>query len=104
MKLRWLPLIALLFTSQLLVASGIKGFIKDENNKPLAFATVFVQETQSGSATNENGYYEIPLNRGTYTITFQYLGYQSETREISIGTTNKEVISASSLNLSTSIP
>lgn len=104
MKIRWIGLLGLLFLGPGLFASGIKGFIKNENNAPLAYATVFVQETQSGSATNENGYYEIPLPRGSYTITFQYLGYESVTKKIAIGGSYKEInlsLSPQSFDLNT---
>ncbi|MCB0662629.1 MAG: carboxypeptidase-like regulatory domain-containing protein, partial [Saprospiraceae bacterium] len=91
MNKRWITLFSLLVIAQFIYAQGVKGFLKDENNQPLSYATVFVQENKSGAATNENGYYEINLPSGSYNITYQYLGYQSETQKVGVGNTYKEI-------------
>ncbi|MEZ4948701.1 MAG: DUF5686 and carboxypeptidase regulatory-like domain-containing protein [Saprospiraceae bacterium] len=88
---KWLLPVLLFSFSQSLFASGIKGFIKDENGKALPFATVYIAETSNGAACNENGYYEINLAPGEYTIVFQYLGYTSQTKKITVGGIYKEV-------------
>ena len=72
-----------LFTQ--LFAGGVSGRVTDTHGAPLAFATIFVKETGSGTTTNEEGQYEIRLEPGTYTLVFQFLGYQTEAREARIG-------------------
>ncbi len=67
-------------------AGGIKGYIKDKSNTPLPYATIFVKEKGTGTSANVDGFYRIALDTGIYTVTFQYLGYQSLTKTIRIGT------------------
>jgi len=81
-------LITTLFLSAIsipLIAGGVSGQVTDAQGTPLAFATIFVKQTGSGTTTNEEGKYEIRLEPGTYTLIFQFLGYQTEAREIRVG-------------------
>jgi hypothetical protein len=84
--MRYLILIALqiLLASSPLMAGGIRGLVKNERGEPLPFATIFIIQTGSGTATNEDGYYEITLDPGRYDISYQYLGYESKRRQVSI--------------------
>ncbi len=77
----------LFFTPLVLLAGGIKGRVLDDDGKPLPYTTIYVKETGSGSISNENGNYEIRLAPGTYHITFQFLGYQSQAIEVEVGET-----------------
>lgn len=65
-------------------AGGIKGKITDEKDEPLAFATIFVKQTGSGTTTNVQGIYELNLRPGEYDITYQYMGYETVTRKVEI--------------------
>ncbi len=67
------------------MAGGVRGTILSEEGNPLAFATIFVKETGTGSATDFEGKYEVRLSPGKYTILFQYLGYESILREVVVG-------------------
>ncbi len=81
-----LPIALFLFSiSNTLFAGGVSGRVTDAQGAPLAFATIFVQQTGSGTTTNEEGYYEIRLQPGTYTLIFQFLGYKTESREMRVG-------------------
>lgn len=82
----------ILFYSATAFASGIKGTVKDNNGEPLAYATIFVQETGSGTVTNAEGYYEVNLSVGDYTVNFQYLGYETAVRKVNISKSAMEVI------------
>ncbi|MEM9888530.1 MAG: DUF5686 and carboxypeptidase regulatory-like domain-containing protein [Bacteroidota bacterium] len=84
-------LAALLFTL-LSHAAGIKGTISNEAGEALAYASIFVEETGSGTTTNTEGKYEIELAEGEYTISFQYLGYKTETRRVVISGQQKSVL------------
>ncbi|MCF8331111.1 MAG: DUF5686 and carboxypeptidase regulatory-like domain-containing protein [Bacteroidales bacterium] len=64
--------------------SGIKGQIGDENGNPIAFASVYVKETQTGTITNRHGEYQLHLPKGNYTIKYQHLGYKSEKKQIAV--------------------
>ena len=71
-------------TTTIALAGGIKGTITDENDEPLAFATIFVKQTGSGTTTNVQGVYELPLRTGEYDISFQYIGYETVTQKVEI--------------------
>jgi len=72
-------------------ASGIRGNIKDDAGNPLAYATIYVKQTGSGSTTNVDGDYEIVLAPGKYDLVYQYLGYETQVRVVEV-TTGFEVI------------
>jgi hypothetical protein len=72
-------------------AGGIKGRIKADDGTPLAFASIFVKQTSSGAATDLNGNYEIILAPGTYTVLFQYLGYETISKTIEVGSDFQQV-------------
>ena len=60
-------------------SATIKGFVKDaSNNEPIIFANIFVQNTNIGTNSDENGYYEISnLEPGIYGIEVSYIGYDN---------------------------
>ena len=63
---------------------GINGTIRDEQGDPLPFATIYIKELQTGTTTNEEAYFELPLAPGFYTLVFQHLGYGSITRKVQV--------------------
>ncbi|WP_192822352.1 DUF5686 and carboxypeptidase regulatory-like domain-containing protein [Rufibacter sp. LB8] len=66
-------------------AGSIKGKVIDEKGEGLGFATVYLQGTNLGSTTNEQGNYQISnLDAGKYTLVFQFVGYKSQNKEIEI--------------------
>jgi hypothetical protein len=74
----------ILFPFFIFAQSGIKGTIKDHENKPLPYATIYIQELHTGTVTNEDGFYQYKLPKGSYHINYQYLGYKSEIKTASI--------------------
>lgn len=56
-------------------AQVIRGTITDESGMPMAAASVYIAELRQGTTTNSSGFYEIALPAGTYTISYQFLGY-----------------------------
>ncbi len=67
------------------LAGGVRGVIKSDEGEPLAFTTIFIKELGTGVASNAQGFYEIGLPEGTYTLTFQYLGHESQQHEVTVG-------------------
>jgi len=65
-------------------AGGIKGTILNDAGEPLAFATVYVEELETGTSTNAEAYYEMNLQPGTYHVVYRYVGYESQAKEITI--------------------
>ncbi|GJM31139.1 MAG: hypothetical protein DHS20C18_01400 [Saprospiraceae bacterium] len=83
-------LLFLIIGSISLLAGGLKGYITDTNGKALEYATIFVQETGTGTTTNVEGYFEIRLDPGNYTFIFQYLGYETVVKKVAVGSLLKE--------------
>jgi hypothetical protein len=66
-------------------AGGIRGNVTSEEGTPLAYASIFVQQTGTGVASDFDGNYEIALSPGSYTVLFQYLGFETITRQVVVG-------------------
>ncbi|NRA91219.1 MAG: carboxypeptidase-like regulatory domain-containing protein, partial [Psychroserpens sp.] len=65
--------------------SQIKGTVTNTKNEPLAFVNVYIENTYKGTTTNEEGNYELNFDqKGTYTVIFQYLGYKTVKKEVTI--------------------
>src|SRR5687768_6067348 len=70
---------------------GVRGFVKDEKGEPLAYTTIFVKQTGSGTTTNVNGAYEIALAAGHNELVYQFLGYETVTQQVDIAADFVEV-------------
>jgi hypothetical protein len=64
--------------------SGVRGTVRSEDNELLAFATIFVKETGTGTTTNVDGDYELLLPAGAYRIVFQFLGHETQVIEVEV--------------------
>jgi Family of unknown function (DUF5686)/CarboxypepD_reg-like domain len=73
-----------LLTTSLVFAAGVRGTIKADNGEPLPFATIYIKELGTGTTSNAQGFYEILLPEGTYTLSYQYLGHESQQKEVTI--------------------
>lgn len=63
----------------------LSGTITDsQSNETLIGVNVLVPEIQSGTMTNEYGFYSITLPKGTYTIQISYLGFKTILESISL--------------------
>jgi hypothetical protein len=85
----------LLLTANSAVAQGIKGTITNPVNEPLPFATIYIEETKSGTTTNDVGYFEIRLPPGTYTFSVRYMGYTPQQFKVEVitgGYTVKNIV------------
>ncbi len=83
------------FASSVLSAQAVvSGFVRDaETKEGLPFVSVYVEEDMRvGAASNLDGYYELALPvesaalqaADSVTVVFQYVGYQTEKRRISL--------------------
>ncbi len=75
----------ILFAAFAANGQGIKGSILDEKGKALPFSSIYIQEKGTGTSTNLEGKFEMPLAPGSYTISFQFMGYQSVQRKVNVG-------------------
>ena len=72
-----------------LQAGTLSGTISTPDGQPLPFATVHLQGTSIGTTANLEGNYTLALEPGTYTVVFQYVGYGSETRSVTMTTADQ---------------
>lgn len=84
-------LLLLLLLPVLSMAGILRGRVTDENNKGLPFASIYIKETASGTATNDQGLYQLQLSPGTYTLEFKYVGYRAHTQTVTIGEAAQEL-------------
>ena len=72
----------------------IKGSVKDAtSNEAIPFANVFIEQINSGVATDLDGRFEFKnINSGLYTIKCSFVGYESKTYAEIIVTPNKPTI------------
>ncbi len=64
---------------------SISGHIKDsETGEDLIGVTIYIRELQNGAATNNYGFYSLNLLPGSYTITYSYVGYQTQERKVEL--------------------
>ena len=58
----------------------LSGYIKDKSNgEALIAANCYFQETTTGVVSNSYGFFAITVPKGTYNITFSYIGYKTQT-------------------------
>jgi len=82
--LRSLFIFFILVNSASAFAAGVRGTIKGDDGEPLPFTTIFIKELGTGTTSNAQGFYEIVLTPGTYTLTFQYLGHETQEKSVTI--------------------
>lgn len=70
--------------SNQLSAQGIKGNITDSNGNSLPFATIYIHNIETGTTTNNQGYFEYNLPPEKYNLIFQYLGYKSVIKSVEV--------------------
>jgi len=80
-------------------AQGIKGTITDDKKVPIPFASIYIQNLQTGTNSNVKGEYEFTIKPGTYKVTFRSLGYKQVTREIVI----KNIVEVLNVELPTEV-
>ena len=63
----------------------ICGFIRDsQTSESLPGATVMIAQTNTGTVSNNYGYYSLTLPQGNYTIHYSYIGFQVQKSEIQL--------------------
>src|SRR5690554_5385815 len=65
-------------------AQGVRGVVYGDEGETLPFATIYVQETGSGTSTNHDAYYELQLEKGDYTLEYKFVGYETVIKKVAI--------------------
>lgn len=55
----------------------VKGKVVDEQGKPMPGVTVRIKGTQMGTSTNVDGYFELPIPEGKYSLIFSFIGFRN---------------------------
>ncbi len=87
----WLTLLLFTLLPAIAEAGLLRGRITDENGKGLPFASIYIRETSSGTASNDQGYYQLQLEPGTYTLEYKYVGYRARTETVTIADAAQEL-------------
>lgn len=67
------------------LTAQIVGKVTDGQNSPLPFVNIYLEDTYQGTTTNDQGLYSLDLSQtGAYTLIFQFLGYQTLKKEVSV--------------------
>jgi hypothetical protein len=64
--------------------SIIRGRITDKNSHELLAGVYVIYGRQLGTTSDEKGFYQINTGSGKLSIIFQFIGYESVTKEITI--------------------
>ena len=86
-RLLGLLLILLVFSQSILGQEKytLSGTITDiSSNETLIGVNILIPEIQSGTMTNEYGFYSITLPKGTYEIQISYLGFETISETINL--------------------
>ncbi len=72
----------------------VRGRVIDaQNGLPLELATVIDKQQLIGTSTDEDGYYRLAeLDSGRYLLEVAYLGYQKQTRQVTVGPADTVVL------------
>ena len=87
-RIKVIILTAALFRCVMSDAQVLHGRITDSSGLPMGAASVYVSALRQGTTSNSEGLYEIAIPEGTWQVTWQFLGYTPETREITITDTD----------------
>lgn len=79
-------LITLLCSAALAGPGSINGFVRDAaSGEPLAYANVWLENTDHGAAAGDRGYYYIGgVEPGEYQLVASYIGYETARREVTV--------------------
>ncbi|MGL5788103.1 MAG: SusC/RagA family TonB-linked outer membrane protein [Bacteroidales bacterium] len=76
----------------------INGVVFDENNEPLPSAAVSIKGTTTGTVTDFDGNFSLPVREGE-TLLFNYVGYQPQEMLVDGNNTYKVALSPSTQNV-----
>ena len=60
----------------------VSGRVKDASNGETLLGATILVKGGGGAITNEYGFYSISLEKGTYQLTYKYLGYKDEVKTV----------------------
>lgn len=85
-----LKLLLLLAMTNMFAQHTIKGIVTDvENNQKLESVNIYISDLEKGTTTDINGMFQLErLPSGHYTVLFSMIGYENQSKHITIPTNN----------------
>ncbi|PID89486.1 MAG: TonB-dependent receptor [Bacteroidia bacterium] len=85
-KIAFITLFLLLFTATFAQEKyTVSGYIKEANSQELLIgASVYVHDLEVGTVANTYGFYSLSLPKGIYKISYSFVGYKSESINITL--------------------
>ena len=80
----FLAVVIFMLTLVAAYGQGVRGKIKATDGEALPFASIYVKERGMGTTSNLEGNYELKLDPGAYELTFQFMGYETQVKRITI--------------------
>ncbi len=84
-ELRIFSVLSLFLYATMVQAQQVKGYVRDNSDAPLPFATVQISNSDKGAVTNIDGYFSLDLDPGTYRMRIQFVGYRTRDTTIILG-------------------
>jgi len=72
-------------------SQGIRGKIINDQGYAVPHANIYIPELSTGTTSNYDGVYELKLPKGNWKVLFQYIGFQTQVKEVSIGNEFQEI-------------
>ena len=70
--------VILLFLCTLPAFAQLKGKVTAKDGEPVAFASVTLEGTYTGTSTNANGVYSLTVEKGSYSLIIRSIGYKTK--------------------------
>ena len=83
------------------VNGTVKGVVKDEAGEALPGATIKLSGTNYVTVTNNDGYFEMRVEEGSYTLEVSFIGYETVTKTNVVVTASKALVSNFTLRAGT---
>ncbi|WP_113654242.1 DUF5686 and carboxypeptidase regulatory-like domain-containing protein [Pedobacter namyangjuensis] len=73
-----------IFNSSVAQQFQVSGKITETSKEPVAFASVYVKNTNKGTSANAEGLYTLNLDKGTYTLMYKAIGFKTIERQVTV--------------------
>jgi len=77
--------LCIIFCPFIVKAQNISGYIYNDQNEPIPYVNIYIQELQTGTTTDTNGKYFLTLLPGNYRMVVSAVGYESIQLNIEMG-------------------
>ena len=79
----------------------ISGKVIDENNQPLASASVLIKSLKKGTSTDFDGNYQLNVTQGSYKVEVRFIGYSTVSKTVKV--VNQNVVVNFNLQLENNV-